>query len=83
MYAYMLILYYKNSSIIPASFNQNMEFEFALTMKAFSIVGVVGSTYFNKDPTDYPANEWAIFKKSASYEELKKVFMTDFKILQK
>ena len=52
-------------------------------MKAFSIVGVVGSTYFNKDPPDYAPNEWAIFKNSASYEELKKVLMTDFKILQK
>ena len=83
MYAYMLILYYKNVNIIPAGVNQNMEFEFALTMKAFSIVGVVGSTYFNKDPSDYPPNEWAVFKKSASYEELKKVLMTDFKILQK
>lgn len=83
MYAYMLVLYYKNATILPPDFNQNMEFEFALTMKAFAVVGKVGSSYFNKDPTDYNAAEWAVFKESASYEELRKVLMTDFKILQK
>lgn len=50
MYAYMLVLYYKNTAIMPPTFNQNMEFEFSLVMKALSTVNAVGAAYFNKDP---------------------------------
>lgn len=83
MYAYMLVLFYKNASVLPPSVNQCMQFEYALVIKAYSTIANLGSAYFYKDPTDYDPKTWVVFKNSSSYEELKKVLMSDYKILQK
>lgn len=50
MFAYMLVLYYKNVDVIPKTVNQCMEFEYALVMKAYTTIASLGSTYFYKDP---------------------------------
>lgn len=68
MYAYMLVLYYKNPNVIPPTVNQCMQFEYALVIKAYSTIANLGSAYFYKDPPDYDPKTWAIFKSSSSYE---------------
>lgn len=52
-------------------------------MKAFASVAQLGTMYFYKSPSHYDESIWRIFKESSSYEELKKVLMDDYKILQK
>ena len=42
MFAYMLILYYKNDKVVPAQVNQMMELEFALAIKALMAVRSLG-----------------------------------------
>ncbi len=83
MYAYMLVLYYKNLHVVPQTVNKCMEFEYALVFKAYSAISTLGSAYFYNEPKDYDPGAWAAFKGSSSYEELKKVLMNDYKILQK
>lgn len=68
MFAYMLVLYYKNVDVIPKTVNQCMEFEYALVMKAYTTIASLGSTYFYKDPAQYDPKTWSIFKSSSSYE---------------
>lgn len=49
----MLILYYKNTSVLPETVNHLMEFEYSLAMKAFANVAHLGTTYFYKNPPNY------------------------------
>ena len=42
MFAYMLILYYKNDQVVPQQVNQMMELEFALAIKALMSVRALG-----------------------------------------
>ena len=53
MFAYMLILYYKNEKVVPAKVNQMMELEFALAIKALMAVRSLGENYFRKNPSHY------------------------------
>ena len=83
MFAYMLILYYKNDKVVPAQVNQMMELEFALAIKALMAVRSLGQNYFRKNPSHYEPEIWQTFKDSSSYEELQKILMKDYKVLEK